>query len=312
MNCGEGELDMSFDFNKKGQTYEFAAFEDDKGNFGVLSEAASKYFWQLQSAISKTHQQGDEAQKRLMIGAQGCLERLEAFVVQSNRMRLHHKSVCSQPSPPPGSMVAFRDTIAVFDFEALLFHSRALLDRITFFITKQIYNQVCDKPTKMRNVLNNFMKKDERVSRALQVIGEAMPSLYGLIIDTESGEKSLRSHLIHKSTSGENSTCTFTIHSAPGNKAIRFDFEVKGNPIIGSAWKLSKYVPFLALNLLGIYLNLEDGVTLDQCTPIWKNELKCFTQLIDESESGPEFTMMKMNPSGIEINTRHLKEGVLS
>jgi hypothetical protein len=303
---------MNFDFNKKAQTYKCAAFADDESDFGVLGEAPFKYFWQLQRVISKAHQQGDEAQKRLMVGAQGCLERLQAFLVQSNRMRLHHESVCSQPSPPPGSMVAFRKTIAVFDFEALLFHSRALLDRITFFITKQIYCQICDKPTKMRNVLTNFMKKDERVGRALQVIDEAMPSLYGLIVDTEGGEKSLRSHLIHKSTSGENSTCAFTIHSAPGNRAIRFDFEVKGNPIIGSAWRLSQYVPFLALNLLGTYLSLEGGVTLDQCTPIWKNELKCFTQFIDESESGLKFTMIKMNPSGVEINTRHLKEAVLS
>lgn len=303
---------MSFDFNKKGQTYEIAAFAGDKNNFGVLSEAAFKYFCLLQKAISKAHQHGDEPQKRLMVGAQGCLERLEAFLVQSKRMSLHHKSVCSQRSPIPGSMVAFRDTVAVFDFEALLFHSRALLDRITFFITKQIYGQICDKPNKMRNILSNFIKKDGRVSRAIEVIDEAMPSLYGLIVDTDDGEKSLRSHLIHKSTSGENSTCAFTIHSAPGNKAIRFDFEVKGNPIIGSAWTLSKYVPFLALNLLGIYLGLDNGVALDECTPIWKNELKCFTQFIDESATGPEFSMMKMHPSGVEINTRHLNESVLS
>ncbi len=303
---------MSFDFNKKGQTYEFAAFADDKNNFGVLSETAFRYFCQLQNAISKTHQHGDASQKRLMIGAQGCLERLEAFLVQSNRLSQHHRSVCGQPSPPPGNMVAFRDTVAVFDFEALLFHSRALLDRITFFITKQIYDQACDKPNKIRNVLNNFIKKDGRATRAIQVIDEAMPSLYGLIVDTENGEKSLRSHLIHKSTSGESSTCSFTIHSAPGNKVIRFDYEVKEHPIIGSAWMLSKYVPFISLNLLGIYLGLDNGVTLNECVPIWKNELKCFSQFVDASASGPAFSMIKMHPSGVEINTRHLKQSVLS
>jgi len=303
---------MSFDFNKKGHIYGFEASADGKENFGVLREAPFKFFCQLQNEISARHQQGDETQKRLMVGAQGCLERLEAFLVQSNRMSKHHESVCSQVSPPPGSMVAFRDTIAIFDFEALLFHARALLDRITFFITKQIYNQSCDKPTKMRNVLSNFIKKDVRARRAIQVIDEAMPSLCGLLVDNEDGAKSLRSHLIHKSTSGENSTCAFTIHSAPGNKAIRFDFEIRGTPIIGSAWKLSKYIPFMALNLLGIYLSLDAGVPRDECVPVWKNELKCFTEFIDGSACGPKFTMMKMYPSGVEINTRHLKESVLS
>ena len=123
---------MSFDFNKKGQKYGFVAFANDKTDFGVLSEKAFKYFCELQNIISKKHQHGDEAQKKLMVGAQGCLERLEAFLVQSNRLSEHNKSVCNQPSPTLGSMVAFRDTTAIFDFETLLFHSRALLDRITF------------------------------------------------------------------------------------------------------------------------------------------------------------------------------------
>lgn len=303
---------MSFDFNKKGQKYEFAAFANDKTDFGVLSEKAFKYFCELQNIISKTHQHGDEAQKRLMVGAQGCLERLEAFLVQSNRLSEHNKSVCNQPSPPPGSMVAFRDTTAIFDFETLLFHSRALLDRITFFITKQIYNQNCDKPNKIKNALNNFIKKDGRASQAIQIIEEAMPSFWGLIVDTENGAKSLRSHLIHKSTSGENTTCAFTIHSAPENKVIRFDYEVKGYPIIGSAWELSKYIPFISLNLLGIYVGHDIGIALNECIPIWQNNLKCFSQFIDASASGPTFSIIKMHPSGIEINTRHLKQGVLS
>lgn len=152
---------MDFDFNKKGQRYGLAAVAGDENNFGVLNEAAFKYFWQLQKVISKTHQHGDEPKKRLMVGAQGCIERLEAFLVQSHRMSQHHKSVCSQPHPPAGAMASFRDTVAVFDFETLLFHSRALLDRITFFVAKQNYNQACDKPTKLKNVLINFKKKTE-------------------------------------------------------------------------------------------------------------------------------------------------------
>jgi len=303
---------MSFDFNKKGQKYEFAAFANDKTDFGVLSETALNYFCELQKIISKTHQHGDDTQKRLMVGAQGCLERLEAFLVQSKRISEHKKSVCSQPAPHPGSMVAFRDTTAIFDFETLLFHSRALLDRITFFIAKQIYNQNCDRLTRIKNVLNNFIEKDGRASRSIQIIDESMPTFYGLIVDTENGGKSLRSHLIHKSTGGESTTCAFTIHSAPENNVIRFDYEIKGYPIIGSAWELSKYIPFISLNLIGIYVGYDIAITLNECIPIWENNLKCFSRFIDESANGPTFSIIKMNPSGIEINKRHLKQSVLS
>ena len=303
---------MSFDFNKKGQKYAFAAVANDKTDFGVLSEKALSYFCELQNTISKTHQDGDDTKKRLMVSAQGCLERLEAFFVQSKRLSEHNKSVCSQPAPPQGSMVAFRDTTAIFDFETLLFHSRALLDRITFFITKQIYNQNCDRPNKIKNVLNNFIEKDGRASRSIQIVDEATPAFYGFIVDTENGVKSLRSHLIHKSTSGESTTCVFTIHSASENRVIRFDYEIKGYPIMGSAWELSKYIPFVALNLLGIYVGYDIAISLHECMPIWNNNLKCFSQFIDESASGPTFSIIKMHPSGVEIKTRHLKQSVLS
>ena len=164
----------------------------------------------------------------------------------------------------------------------------------------------------MKNVLENFTKKDIRAALAIQVIEKTMPSLYGLIIDAEDGEKSLRSHLIHKSTSGENSTCTFTIHSAPKNKVIRFDFEIKGRPIIGSSWVLSKYITFIGLNLLGIFLDFENVLSLDECTPLWNNKLKCFTRLIAKSKKGLNFSMIKTHPSGVEIFTRTLNKSVLS
>jgi len=303
---------MSFDFNKKGSKYQFVAFANDNTNFGVLGKKALTCFCELQKIVSKTHEHGDVKQKNLMVGAQGCLERLEAFLVQSKRLSEHHQSVFNQPAPPPNSLAAFRNTIAIFDFEALLFHSRALLDRITFFIAKQIYDQDCDKPNKIKNVLNNnFVKNDERASRAIKIIDEAMPLFCGLIVDKESGVKSLRSHLIHKSTSGESTTCVFTIHSAPGNKVVRFDYEIMSYPIMGSAWELSKYIPFISLNLLSIYVGYDVTITSNECTPIWVYNLKCFSHFIDKSASGPRFSIIKMLPSGVEINTKHLKPSIL-
>ena len=302
---------MSFDFNKKGQKFGFVAAANDKSNFGVLGIEAVKYFCELQNTISKTHQHGDAKQKRLMVGAQGCLERLEAFLVQSQRLSEHNNRVCQQEAPPPGNMAAFRDTTAIFDFETLLFHARALLDRTTFFIAKQIYNQDCDRPNKLKNVLENFCEKDHRATSAIILLDETIPKFSGLIIDSEKG-KSLRSHLIHKSTSGENTTCAFTIHTSPQSQVIRFDHEIKTYPLIGSAWVLSNYVPYFVINSLAIYLNFKVGITLDECRPLWKNQLVCFSQQIDPSGNGPKFSIVKMHPSGFEIISRNLNPSILS
>ncbi len=302
---------MSFDFNKKGQTYGFEAHAGDKSDFGVLREKAFCHFSELQSMISSKHQHGDEKIQKLMVGAQGCYERFEAFLVQSQRLANHSISVLKQKAPEPGSMVAFRDTLAVYDFEALLFNSRALLDRISFFIAKQIYNQDCDKPNKLKNVLENFIQKDSKARQAIEIIDEAMPVFIGLVIDSENGQKSLRSHLIHKSTSGENTTCAFTIHSAPNDQVIRFDHEINGFPLIGSAWLISKYIIYFSINLLGIYLEIDFVLPIDECTPRWDNNLKCFSRFIDETNIGPPFSMIKMNPSGVNIFKRHLRPEVL-
>jgi len=302
---------MSLNFNKKEQEYGYLAVGNEENNFGVLNEKAHNYFRQIQRIIYNKHNDGDKDQKRLMVGAQGCLERLESILILSNRLDVYNKSVCNQQHPSPGSFVGFKITNAMFDFESILFHSRALLDRITFFISKQIYNQDCDKPNKIINVLNNFVKNDNRASQAIQIVDDSMPAFLGLIIDNDN-EKSLRSHLIHKSTIGENTTCVFTIHSAPGNKVLRFDYEVKGYPIIGSSWELSKFIPFYSLNLLGIYIGCDKTIALHDCIPIWKNNLIHFSNLIDETESGPKFSTVKMNPSGFEVNTSFLKPSILS
>jgi len=208
-------------------------------------------------------------------------------------------------------MVAFRNNIALFDFETLLFHSRALLDRITFFIARQIYNQDCDRPNKLKNVLLDFIKKDMRANQAIKILDETMSTFCGLIIDSDT-DKSLRSHLIHKSTSGESTTCAFTIHTAPENTVIRFDYEIKAYPLMGSAWLLSSYIPYFALNILAVYIGHDNILRLDDCKPIWENNLICFSQNIDHSGCGPKLSIAKMHPSGFELISKNLKPSVLS
>lgn len=302
---------MSFDFNEKGKQYKYTAGENDKTNYDVLGISASDFFHKLQKIVSITHQNGDAHQKILMIGAQGCLERLTGFLIQSQRLSKHNENIHNQTAPPPGAMTAFRNNEALFDFETLLFHARALIDRITFFIAKQIYNQACDKPNKLKNVLINFIGKDSRANAAINYLDETIPIFRGLIIDSDT-DKSLRSHLIHKSTSGESMTCAFTIYTSQNKKVLRFDYEINTYPLIGSAWLLSNYVPYLSLNMLAVYLGYNSELKIDECIPMWENNLICFSKQIDQTGSGPLFSMIKINPSGFELISKNLKQSILS
>ena len=306
---------MSFDFNKEGNQYQFLAGAE-RPDFIVLGKAATKYLDELNGLISQRHETGDDEEKRLMVSASGCLKKLDAFFLQSWRLaqRIPRilQRILEKPPMQPGTMIGLRDIKALTDFESLLFHGRALLDRLTFYLAKQNYNQDCDKFNKLRNVLANIGKKDERAQSALKIIDESLPSIRGLLIDSEDGKKSLRSTLIHKSTTVENTSCDFTIHALSGGGQIRFDSEIMQFPLMGSAWSLTKYVPFLTLNLLGIYLEHATTLPLYQCNPTWENPFVHFSGHIDPDRKGQIISLVKMHPSGFEIiSEQHLQPDVV-
>lgn len=302
---------MDFNFTKEGKQYDFHAVTPKRSDFNALGDKAARYLAKLEQIISEKHQEEDNTQKQLMISSYGCIERLTAFLLQSKRLAQHAQEIYKQSSPRPGEMLAFIRNEVLFDFESLIFHARALLDRLTFYLAKQFYNQDCSRLNKLRNVLDNFKQKDPRVQQALSIVDESLPHFSGLLIDTEDNVKSLRSGLIHKSTTWETTTCVFTFHSLPDGRAIRFDYEIQQYPLIGSAWLLSKYVPFFALNILGIYMGAEYLLPLKECEPIWENRLSHFSYYLDPTSSGPRFSIVKMNPSGADIITKLLKPSVL-
>lgn len=303
---------MNFNFNKKGVDYKYTAIGQESPNVKILKQPALEYIKVLKRIISKEHENGDVNKKNQMISLLGCYERLEGFLHQSYRLSIYANKIYLFPSYGPGTTCSHRENFALYDYELLLFQGRAILDRLTFYISKQVYNQDCSRFDKLSNVLGDFLKKDKRAKTAIDLIEDSTSFFKGLLIDGENYKKSLRSRLIHKSTIGESLTCVFTIHTLPDGRVIRFDYEVLEYPLFGSTWILTKYIAYFCLNIIGLYLNHDKRIDIKECEPIWENKFAHFSSFIENKHKGIEFSIINMNPSGFELITRKLNLRVLN
>ena len=292
---------MCTDFNQKGKMIGVEALKGDRAYYSLLNNEVKSFIEAISSEIAASDQ--NRQTNYLAVGASGCLERLSACVLQLYRLAMHEKDIRAQAPQQPGEMVGVRKAEALFDFEALLFHSRSALDRVSFFIAKQIYRQDCDKFTKLARVLSNFEKKDIRAKRLIQIISETSKIFEGIVIDSFSGQKSLRSHLIHKSTAEENSTVSFTLHCLSDQRRLAFDCILNGYPLFGTAKRLGEGLSFLVLNALSLYLGGDKILSLENCKMAWENNMVDFQEFQTNDENGERFFLWAVSPSGFWIKS---------
>ena len=198
---------------------------------------------------------------------------------------------------------------ACIDFESLLFHGRAALDRLAFYLCSELYNQPnADKFGKLRNVLLNFNTKDAKAQKTLAFLETVLSSLEGILVDTGSG--SLRSALIHRRSVSELTTVVYTVHRLGDGRILRFDCEVQKRPVFATSRTLTQSVTFLILNTLGLYLGEQTALALEECEPTWKNLSVSFSTFVDPTKAGPRVSVGKILPNGFLVITEHLRGDV--
>jgi hypothetical protein len=301
---------MCTDFNQKGKMIGIEALKSDRAYYSLLNDEVKLFIETIGSEIAAGDQ--DRRTNYLAVGASGCLERLSSCFLQLYRLAMHEKEIKEQAPQQPGEMVGLRKVEALFDFEALLFHSRSALDRISFFIAKQVYRQDCDKFTKLGRVLSNFEKKDTKAKRLIEIISEASKIFEGVVINSLSGQKSLRSHLIHKSTAAENSTVSFTLYCLPNQRRLAFDCILNGYPLFGTAKRLCEGLSFLVLNALSIYVGGNKILPIENCKMAWENNMVDFQEFQTNDENGKRFSLWATSPSGIWIKSVVLTSMIMS
>jgi hypothetical protein len=177
---------MQRDFNQQGQNYNYLALGQKAIDYGILQEPGRNLLSLLTEKVSRDLTEASPKEEKALLNIHACLQRFRSLLLQSSRIA-NHSQEALRIIPPPGAMLAAGIDDTCIDFESLLFHGRAALDRLTFYLCLQHYNQPnADRFSKLRNVMLNFNKEDPKARKTLDFLEEVLPSLEGILVDTES------------------------------------------------------------------------------------------------------------------------------
>ncbi len=301
---------MSTDFNQKGRKVAYVAKKDDPPYFSLLQPEALDLANRIENKITACNQ--DQNKTFNASAALGCYERFRGCIFLILRLAQHEERIRSMAPQSINKMGAYRGAEVLIDFESLLFHGRGALDRVAFFISKQIYDQDCDKYPKLANVLGNFIINDCRASKFVKIITNANPIFEGILLDLPSGEKSLRSHLIHKSTASENAIAQFTLHCIAPQKRIAFDSILDNYALFKSSQNLGKGLAFVILNALSLYIGIDEVIPLKKFGLKWKSRMVDYREYLNDSHSTIKFTIFNTTPSGFLLSPVSLSSEILN
>lgn len=296
------------DFNQKGTQFAVTAQADEPEHFSLVSAKGFEILSELYAKVGLETKDAEE--QRLKIGAFGCLERLSACLLQIQRLADHAANICSEAPLEPGKMICIRATKALFDFETLLFHSRSALDRLTFFVCRQVYGEQCDRFSKLQKVISNFGQRDSRVGRLQHILAETSATLVGTLVDTQNSRRCLRSHLIHRSTVGEICTVGFVLHCVPPARRLAFDTIISGRALFGTAHAVGSAVVFVVLNTLSLYFGCGAQLGSPELSLTWAHNFVDFQHFESKGEKTQTFSVWQPTPSGFYLKPVSLSKKV--
>lgn len=286
-------------------------------DYGVLAGRPADQLEDFHSSISERWPTASESERVRLQRMQGCLGRLESFLLHVSRVADHGSRLLEGqlpgtggPSVPPvpGLSVALAAPEACADFESLLFHGRAALDRLTAFVSAE-HGERCNRFSRLPRVLKNFSGTDRRARVLLQLLQRAK-GLEGILTDID-GRKSLRSLVAHQTSVVEGMRNGFTIHWLSARRVLIFDCEALGYPVLATSRLLAREVPFVVLNAVAIYLADDRTLSMSAFEPPWQNPTAVFTDYIDPKGNGPVLSVCRMNPDGFTMNRQHVRPAVL-
>jgi hypothetical protein len=313
-----------------GPEVSYLAVGDDRDDYGVLPDTGAAFLRDLMhesgSRWQQAHEQADEQACRHLEHLRGCLHRLAMFLLQVSRVAGHAEALQQQrppphlPAPPPGMpTLAVAAHEACADFESLLFHGRAALDRLSGFVASQ-HKQQGVSFRKLPKLLRQA-GKDQRAAHALQILGDTS-HIEDVLVREPSGlpgspaRWSLRDLVAHKSGVVEGMATWFTIHYTQDQGRVMrliFDCEALGYPLLGTAQRLAIEVPFIVLNVSAVYLGRAANLELGDLTPPWPNPAVAFSEYHDATGTGPLLTVVRRGlPNGFELTSDHLRPDVLA
>ena len=163
----------------------------------------------------------------------GCLEKPATSILQIQRLSTHQNELLTQAInnlvDRNASDLAFLGSEISSDFEALLLQSRAALDRLTNFISREYGKEsYTDRFSKLRKTVQNSKKKHEKTDSILNILDNAN-WFEGKLIEDKL-QNNLRTFVAHKQSISERLETYFQVHRLSQDKVLLYDMVSKGFP----------------------------------------------------------------------------------
>jgi hypothetical protein len=288
--------------NEAGNDYQFIALGEERDDYGVLPPKASDAVTKLRDFI-----RGSPADPAL-IEATGVLDRLRSFNLQVARihqheedLRNHMRQTVKEHGKDNIISAQAADQLST-DFESLLFHGRAVLDRLTLFIARE-HKQNLDKFSKLERILLNASDKDPSPRKILKLLKDC-PALQGTLLDAET-ETSLRSRVAHRSSISEGVQTHLTIHLFNG-RALVIDCEAFDHGVISTSRALSGQVAYLVVNALRTYLRGTKPLAQSNFHVAKRFPVIVLKEWLDPNEKGPLLSVARIDKDGFTLVTNHV------
>ena len=315
-------MPMAEESEGKEVTVVLVAFDE---RLDVLPKRPAETLKSLSQTVGNLiHTQGDSCPRELL-EIKACLERFDAFLLQSTRLLeyLDLERLFSFPTTvkvpgipavstlrdlPVGNAIGVAADDACTDFESLLFQGRALLDRFALCIDRH-HGSDADRFSRLAKRLVKYAKADRRAGRLSDILKQAV-GLVGPLTDP-TGKRSLRSLLAHRSSFSEGTRVLFWVMRLKDGRFLVFDCEVHHYSVFATFREIFKLVPFVVANGLLIYTGHDKLLSLSQFEPTWKVPFVRLSDYISESEVGDLVPIgVRFIPNGIRTKSVYLDRSI--
>ena len=282
----------------------YGAITEDRDDYGVLPPKAN----QLMTRLRRIAQERAATDERLARHCTGALDRLRSFLLQVRRMDEHAealrkslKAVAAESRGDYTFQAAHQGDSACTDFESLLFHGKAALDRMTIFVAAA-HNQRLDRFNALAKFLAQTAPQVPAV-KALRPLLAECDAINGSLVDL--GEGSLRSRVTHRSSLTEGVVSHFTILTRQRGRVLVLDCEAFGYGVLTQSRRLGVEVPFLVLNALKLYVDAPKPLT----TGSFRRKHLPVVRVSDfatDDETKPYVHLVKIEPGGAVVRQQHV------
>ena len=246
--------------NEPGVKYTWMAQGRQGNAFTPLSPLAAEALDRISQALRARLRAGRQGKKfaldtKLFVD---CVHKLEALAYHLTQLRACKARLLQEirrraAEVPPGSVAAFLEREAVFEFEALVLQTRATLDTVTWLLSRAC-GQKTWRFSRLRNVLSAGAGSDSRIQGCLALLNQCswMSSTKVLV-----GDPSTRSYVAHYGSLLTTQQTSFTVSRTGPDEALLFDMEMRGNvPVMTTASNIHEEVLFFVTAALSVLLDL--------------------------------------------------------